>query len=89
MTGAMAGPNTTPMPNTAIARPCLDFGKLVSKKDWLMGARGAANTPCKIRDRIKVSRLVASPHSRVATVKQAIEMSNIKRREKRLTVAAA
>ena len=36
---------------------------------WPKGAIGAPNAPCITRARIKVSRLVASPHSKDAKVK--------------------
>ena len=52
-------------------------------KDWLIGAKGGAKAPCRMRKKTKLSRSVASPQSKVETVNITTAPSNTVRREKR------
>ena len=76
----MIGPNMTPIPQTAMARPCRSGGLMSSSTACDIGTSAAPPRPCRPRNSTICGNVCASPHSTEATVKTAIEMRNIRLR---------
>ena len=82
ITGPRIGATTTPCANAAIATPRFCGGKLSSMMAWAIGTIAPPPTPCKIRARINVGRLHASPHSTEAIVNITMHESRTRLRPK-------
>ena len=78
--GPTTGPNTAPMPHITRAVGWRCLGKVASRMAWPIGMIGAPNAPCATRARIRVSRLLAKPHSSEVTVKPST-VKNIRLRQ--------
>ena len=71
--GPITGATTIPTPYTAIAVPCSRGGKLSSRIACASGSMPPPPMPCSTRARISIGMLMASPHSREATVNTMID----------------
>ena len=60
-------------PNIVMAEPCFSGGNVSSSTPCVEGCSPPPASPCKTRNRISCSRLVAMPHRPDASVKTAIE----------------
>ena len=80
------GPTITPMPQTAMAGPCLAGGLISISTIWDIGTNAAPNTPCSRRAATICPRLSARPQSAEATVKPITEARNTRFWPKRSTI---
>ena len=71
--GPITGPTMTPMPHSAITRPCCSRGNSLSSTTCDSGTSAAPNAPCTVRKSTISMRSVAMPHSIDTTVKPAMQ----------------